>query len=213
MAFDRSRSQRPLGRCLPRSRRVACCKSTMLNKPMNLLLDIPRLRETVHPYGYPRPTQFELELTSAVEARLRSAACVTLPFFAVQEPIVYLRKLVLFAFLCFVSCQILYAQTKTIAERLGYPADTKLLIIHADDLAIAHSEDAASFEALDKNYVASASVIVPGPWLTEVAAYAKAHPDADLGLHLALTSEWKTFRWGPVESKDKVPTLLDPTGA
>jgi len=105
------------------------------------------------------------------------------------------------------------AQTKTVAERLGYPADTKLLIIHADDLAIAHSEDAASLEALDKGYVTSASIIVPGPWLTEVADYAKAHPDADLGMHLALTSEWKTFRWSSVESKDKVPSLLDPSGA
>ncbi|HEY6268623.1 MAG TPA: polysaccharide deacetylase family protein [Candidatus Acidoferrum sp.] len=104
------------------------------------------------------------------------------------------------------------AQIKTVAERLGYPADSKLLIIHADDLAIAHSEDAASFEALEKNAVTSASIIVPGPWLTEVAAYAKAHPDADLGLHLALTSEWKTYRWGSVESKDKVPTLFDPSG-
>ncbi|MBS1840279.1 MAG: polysaccharide deacetylase family protein [Acidobacteria bacterium] len=111
------------------------------------------------------------------------------------------------------SCCSLPAQTKTVAERLGYPADAKLLIIHADDLAIAHSEDAASFAALDKGYVTSASIIVPGPWLTEVADYAKAHPDADLGIHLALTSEWKTFRWGPVESKDKVPTLLDPAGA
>ena len=105
------------------------------------------------------------------------------------------------------------AQTKTVAERLGYPADAKLLIIHADDLAIAHSEDAASLEALDKGYVTSASIIVPGPWLTEVANYAKAHPDADLGLHLALTSEWKTFRWGSAESKDKVSSLLDPAGA
>lgn len=103
------------------------------------------------------------------------------------------------------------AQNKTVAERLGYPADSKLLIVHADDLAIAHSEDAASFDALDKNAVTSASIIVPGPWLTEVAAYAKAHPDADLGLHLALTSEWKTYRWGAVESKDKVPSLFDPS--
>ena len=104
------------------------------------------------------------------------------------------------------------AQNKTVAERLGYPADSKLLIVHADDLAIAQSEDAASFEALEKNAVTSASIIVPGPWLTEVAAYAKAHPDADLGLHLALTSEWRTYRWGSVESKDKVPSLFDPSG-
>jgi chitin disaccharide deacetylase len=105
-----------------------------------------------------------------------------------------------------------FAQTKTIAERLGYPPDSKLLIIHADDLAVAHSEDAASFDALDRHAVTSASIMVPCPWLTEVADYAKSHPDADLGLHLTLTAEWKTYRWGPVESKDKVPSLLDPSG-
>jgi predicted glycoside hydrolase/deacetylase ChbG (UPF0249 family) len=105
-----------------------------------------------------------------------------------------------------------FGQAKTIAERLGYPRDAKLLIIHADDLAVAHSEDAASFDALDKNAVTSASIMIPCPWLNEVAAYAKAHPDADLGLHLTLTSEWKTYRWSPVESRDKVPSLLDPAG-
>jgi chitin disaccharide deacetylase len=104
------------------------------------------------------------------------------------------------------------AQTKTIAERLGHPANSKLLIIHADDLAVAHSQDAASFDALDKHAVTSASIMVPCPWLTEVADYAKAHPDADLGLHLTLSAEWRSYRWGPVESKDKVPSLLDPAG-
>ena len=104
------------------------------------------------------------------------------------------------------------AQSKTIAERLGYPADSKLLIIHADDLAVAHSQDAASFDALDRHAVTSASIMIPCPWLTEVAAYAKTHPDADLGLHLTLTSEWKTYRWGPVSPKDRVPSLLDPSG-
>lgn len=104
------------------------------------------------------------------------------------------------------------AQTKTVAERLGYPADAKLLIVHADDLAVAHSVDAASFDALDKGGVTSASVMVPCPWLNEVAAYVKGHPNADVGLHLTLTSEWKVYRWGPVEAKDKVASLLDPSG-
>ena len=104
------------------------------------------------------------------------------------------------------------AQTKTVAERLGYPADAKLLIVHADDLAVAHSVDAASFDALDKGGVTSASIMVPCPWLNEVVAYAKDHPNADLGLHLTLTSEWKIYRWGPVEARDKVPSLLDPSG-
>jgi chitin disaccharide deacetylase len=103
-------------------------------------------------------------------------------------------------------------QSKTVAERLGHPADSKLLIIHADDLAVAHAVDSASFDALDKGAVTSASILIPCPWLTEVADYAKAHPDADLGLHLDLTSEWNTYRWGPVESKEKVPSLLDPAG-
>jgi chitin disaccharide deacetylase len=115
------------------------------------------------------------------------------------------------AFLVF-SFHNLSGQTKNIAERLGYPANSKLLIIHADDLAVAHSEDTASFEALDKHAATSASIMIPCPWLAEVSDYAKAHPDADLGLHLTVTSEWKTYRWGPVESKDKVPSLLDSSG-
>jgi hypothetical protein len=106
----------------------------------------------------------------------------------------------------------LQAQTRTVAERLGYPANAKLLILHGDDLGVAHSVDAASLDALDRGAITSASIMMPTPWVTEVAAYARAHPNADLGLHLTLTSEWETYRWGSVEAKDKVQSLLDSTG-
>ncbi|HZE09579.1 MAG TPA: polysaccharide deacetylase family protein [Gemmatimonadaceae bacterium] len=115
------------------------------------------------------------------------------------------------AFLLLIAAT-LSAQTKTIAERLGYPADSKLLILHADDLGVAHSEDVASFDALDRGAVSSASVMMPTPWVTEVANYFKAHPDADIGLHLTLTAEWQTYRWGSVAPRDKVPSLLDSAG-
>jgi chitin disaccharide deacetylase len=128
------------------------------------------------------------------------------------EPFMSFSKLSIAILIAISSLSAALAQTRTVAERLGYPPDSKLLIIHADDLAVAHSEDVASFDALDKHAATSASVMIPCPWLSEVATYAKDHPDADLGLHLTLTAEWKTYRWGPVESKDKVPSLMDLSG-
>jgi len=96
--------------------------------------------------------------------------------------------------------------------RLGYAADSKLLIINADDLAMSHSENDASLTAFDNKLITSATVMVPCPWFGEVAVYAKAHPDADLGLHLTLTAEWQTFRWGPVTPRTLVPSLVGPDG-
>jgi predicted glycoside hydrolase/deacetylase ChbG (UPF0249 family) len=101
---------------------------------------------------------------------------------------------------------------RTVQERLGYPATAKLLILHADDVGMAHSVNRASLEALERGWITSASVLVPAPWFAEVATWARAHPTADLGIHLALNSEWTTLRWGPVSGRTEVPTLLAPDG-
>src|ERR671933_760039 len=103
-------------------------------------------------------------------------------------------------------------EVKPLAARLGYPADAKLLIVHADDIGVAHSVNAATFKAFESGLVTSGSIMIPCPWLPEVSAYARAHADADLGLHLTLTSEWATYRWGGVLSKERLPSLYAADG-
>jgi len=123
-----------------------------------------------------------------------------------------MRQLVLSTLASLLIVSTLDAQTRTIAERLGHPKDAKLLILHADDIGVAHSENIATFDALAKGPVNSGSIMMPTPWVTEVAEYAKSHPNADLGLHLTMNAEWNTYRWGGVAPHDKTPSLHDADG-
>ena len=97
-------------------------------------------------------------------------------------------------------------------QRLGYPAGARLLVLHADDLGMSHSVNRATFEALEKGWISSASILVPCPWFPEVATWARAHPEADLGIHLALNSEWTSFRWRPLGAGGDVASLVDDQG-
>ncbi len=104
------------------------------------------------------------------------------------------------------------ARESSLAERLGYSRSDKLLIVHADDVGVAHAVNTATFRALESGRVTSASVMVPCPWLPEVADYVGDNPGTDVGLHLTLTSEWHPFKWGPVASKTDVTSLINPFG-
>jgi len=88
--------------------------------------------------------------------------------------------------------------TRDISQAATFNPESKSLIIHADDFGMCHSVNMAIIQALECGALTSASAMVPCAWFAEAAAYASAHPDLDIGVHLTLTSEWPNYRWRPV---------------
>ncbi|MCX8183459.1 MAG: polysaccharide deacetylase family protein, partial [Crenarchaeota archaeon] len=94
----------------------------------------------------------------------------------------------------------------------GFDKNEKLLIIHADDVGMCHTENKATFLGFRNGVVSSCSLMMPCPWILEAVEFFKENPDYDHGIHSTLTSEWRLYRWGPVSSRSQVPTLLDEQG-
>jgi predicted glycoside hydrolase/deacetylase ChbG (UPF0249 family) len=104
------------------------------------------------------------------------------------------------------------ADTRSLAERLGYKATDKILIVNGDDTGMCHAANLATTECLEKGLMRTATIMVPCPWFSEIVAYAKQNPDKDFGVHLCHTAEWGKYRWGPVADRKEVPGLLDAAG-
>ncbi|MCA6078838.1 polysaccharide deacetylase family protein [Fulvivirga sedimenti] len=123
----------------------------------------------------------------------------------------FMKASILFSLLI-ISSSVLAQNATSISERLGYDKDAKLLILHADDLGVAHSVNDASFRALKSGAVSSASIMVPCPWLLEVAEMSRETPGLDLGLHLTLTAEWEQYKWDGVSPSSEISSLLNDEG-
>jgi len=119
---------------------------------------------------------------------------------------------VISALCCTLAAASSVAEGPSLVERLGFPADAKLLIINADDFGMNHATNQATIAALKSGGVTSATIMVPCGWFPEAATFARANPQAALGVHTVLTSEWGRYKWGPVLGREAVPSLCDPQG-
>ena len=104
------------------------------------------------------------------------------------------------------------ADQPSLAERLGYKATDKLLIVNGDDAGMCHTANLATTECMEKGFMRCATIMTPCPWFPEIVSYSKSHPEKDFGVHLTHTSEWGKYRWGSVAPSDQVPGMLDKQG-
>lgn len=104
-------------------------------------------------------------------------------------------------------------EAQTYAEKLGWEAGQKLLIMHVDDAGMSYDSNQGAIQAMEKGIANSVSIMMPCPWAASFVKYVKENPDMDAGLHLTLTSEWKDYRWHPLSGIPTVPGLVDQEGA
>ena len=95
----------------------------------------------------------------------------------------------------------------TLAERLGYAAETKLVILSCDDLGSCHAANVGVYTAIREGAATCASIMMPAPWAQHAAGIYE--PTDDIGVHLTLNAEHPAYRWGPLTH---APSLLSGEG-
>lgn len=124
-----------------------------------------------------------------------------------------MKNLLLTATYIVFSITVYAQQTKTYAEKLGWPKGARVIILHVDDAGMSHESNEGVEKAIGEGVATSTSVMMPCPWVPDFKHYMDQHPGIDAGLHLTLTSEWQNYRWGPLAGKATVPGLVDKEGA
>jgi chitin disaccharide deacetylase len=98
------------------------------------------------------------------------------------------------------------ADQRSLASRLGYSDDTKLVIMSCDDLGSCHGATVGVYQAIREGIATCASIMMPAPW----ARYAAdMYQGEDIGVHLTLNAEHPVYRWGPLTH---APSLLSGEG-
>jgi chitin disaccharide deacetylase len=83
------------------------------------------------------------------------------------------------------------------------------LIVRGDDMGFSHSGNEALIKSYKEGIQTSIEIIVPSPWFPEAVKMLEQNPNTDVGIHLAITSEWDNVKWRPVAH---VPSLTDADG-
>lgn len=99
------------------------------------------------------------------------------------------------------------------SELLGYAPDARVLIVNADDLGMDHAINVAVIDSIEHGIASSCSLMVPCPWASHAMRLLRQRPRIPFGIHLTLVCDSARYRWGPLTPKEKVPSLLDGTGA
>ena len=126
------------------------------------------------------------------------------------NPPAYLFLYLVTIMVIMISCS--NEKDNTNAGKLGFPAGTKVLLMHCDDAGMCEEANIAVSNYFITGDIRSAAVMIPCPYAEAMVQWAKTQGSPDLGVHLTLTSEWKTWRWGTVADSVNVPGLIDPEG-
>ncbi len=98
------------------------------------------------------------------------------------------------------------------SEQIGYPPDARLLILNIDDFGFCLTANLSAIHTLTKGMASSTTLMTPPAWSKHASLWLREHASIAHGVHLTTISEHELFRWRPLTSPHKIPSLVDGEG-